>query len=670
MNKTRHIHQSLLQQTVTAETVFFGSLLVLIVLLPFDEGGNGHIVQLVTQLLVLFCATIWAIHVFRERQFELRLYWIDLCVLGFLLWCLISSLFSAYAYASILELIKIFSYAVFFFLCRILFPIGTQRSTVVLLTILGSSLIQSGFAWYRYLTLPAKNIHGGFFDPNNLACFLVTGITLGLSAVLFSPLLTSAKQRKYVRHAMIGMSLAVLLITLLAIQSRGAVLSLLGTGFVLCTLKKKHLGLIFVLFVSLITFLPLPGGSLFQRLQKRDDPFAYQRIDIWQSSFTMAADHPRFGVGAGMFAYYGHQYNFPVEHQIARYGKILNAAHNDLLQIAAELGVIACLVFISGIVLAAYSSFRQLRSSCLKSVSVGAQGISGDPKVLPWQTVAASMGLLGIVLHAQVSNVLHPPAIAMIGAILLTILLDGDAPAVTTQITFVSSWYWYGALALTVLYILVPVILYPFLAHVQYLKYFEERRENPVDAIEYVHSAIAFVPLHATYHQAIGEFHLSRFRTSPTLEDFYQSYTYLTEAIRLNPIHADAYSSLAELHREMFYQKLRWTSIQKQAASNALREYRRALRYEPYTPFLRMAMAALHADIKEFEQAVALLQEAVEIEPNFVRGYQMLSMMLEHLNRPREAEAASQQAISILKRYGIQPHGSPYVQSLLRPLSP
>ena len=80
-------------------------------------------------------------------------------------------------------------------------------------------------------------------------------------------------------------------------------------------------------------------------------------------------------------------------------------------------------------------------------------------------------------------------------------------------------------------------------------------------------------------------------------------------------------------------------------------------------------MAALHADLEEFEQSIDLLQQAVMLEPNFVGGYQMLGKILSRFEgRKTEAQAAFRQAQEIQERYRTTPKESQYAHLLLKPI--
>ena len=635
------------------KTLFFVSLLVLLILIPFDEGGNGNILQLITQLLALICATVWAAQKIRCGKLTLIFDRLDVVVLGGLVWLLLSLAVSDYKYATILELIKISSYAALFYLCRLLFPLRKKR-TILLMVILGSGVFQCFVAWTYYLTGRTEVLKAGFVNPNNFACFLLFGIHIALSFLLFfrDPTGQFSKKQVYLRKILISVSLAFLLITLLAIQSRGAMVSLAGTGIVLTTLRKKKLGAIFVILCCLMIFLPTPWGSIFQRLQKRDDAFAYQRLDIWTNSARMAIDHPVIGVGLGMFKYYGLAYNFPIEHRIARYGKILNSPHSDYLQTASELGVVGLFLFLGGIGITGYYSWRRLRKY---------------PR--SWQDAAAFAGILGVLIQGLFSTLLRSPALALVPVILSAILLDRAKIYRRKDVTFSASWQWYVALFLVCIYILIPVICYPFLAHVHYLKYGELRQKKDyANAVTHLKTAIEYVPIHALYHSTLGGLYLAAFRNSPNLDAFYEGYTSLTEAVRHNPREHQAYKRLAELHRAMFYQKLKTTPAAKPTAQNALKAYQQALQNHPFDVFSMFSMAMLYADIEEFDKAIELLRKSVTIEPNFVTGHQMLGKLLSHVGQKTESADAFRQAEKILQYYSGLRERSPYEQLLLRPV--
>lgn len=636
------------QHTQLTETVVWGILLALLFIIPCNEGGNGYIIQLITQVLLLAGATLWAIQVLRRGKLTAIFDWLDLFILGFLGWAVVSTILSEYPYTSMLELIKLVSYATSLYGLRIFFPLK-QRVTYLLLAILISSALQCLVGWVFLLSQRTPVLQAAFVNPNNFAQFLVFGVNIGLSFMLFARASEPESEKKvFLQKCGLGVLLLGLILTILAIKSRGAFVSVVATGLFLTALKKKKLAMLFVLVCCIAVFLPMPGGSVFQKLQKRHDPFAYQRIDIWKSSLRMAADYPIFGVGLGMYEYYGMEYNFPVEHQIGRYGKSLNIAHSDFLQIATELGIVGLLLFLGGIGRTALYRVRRPHIS-----------------PLAWPVAAASAGVAGLIVHGLFSTLLTSPALSVTGCVFVTILLGTASTYRPIPLAFHSRWTWYGMLGLAVLCLLVAVVGYPFLAHHHYLQFaaFRTQRNIP-QAVSHLKQALEYVPIHAGYHRTLGELYLSAFRNAQTPDAFYEGYHAFTRAIRCNSRDHDAYQQLGNLHREMFQRTLRTTST----AQNALDAYQQALRYKPFDPFIRYAMATLHAELNEFDQAIALLQRAVTLEPNFVGGHQLLGKILAHLGRQTEAHQAFQRAEHILRTYEPSAQQSDYTQALLRPL--
>lgn len=632
------------------------SILFLILILPFNEGGNGYILQLITQLVLLGCAVIWVFSVIHARQLRLKYARIDLFILAGLCWTGVSLALSDYKYATITEGIKILSYVALWFLSRLIVSRQTTR-TLLLFTIIGSGCLQLCVAFYNKLIPNTAGWQSGFVNPNEFACFLVIGMHIALSFLIFRQCASGHENGRKPTRRETGLTVFTLVavsisgVMLVVLQSRGALVSCVVVIFVLATLRHKYAGIAFIVILCLVSILPFPQGSFIQRFSKRDDPFAFQRIDIWQSSARMLVDHPVAGVGLGMYPYYGAEYNFPVEHRIARYGKRLDMAHNDLLHLGAELGIVGLLLALGVLAGLGTLSFRFLRN-----------------RPRSWHVVAASMALLGVLLHGLVSNLLLSPALAMTSVVLGSILVEsaGAYSRKTWRISerkdVIASWY--AALALGVVYILVPVIGYPFWGHWHFLKYQEHRKAGQLsEAVEHLHKAIRYVPLQAYYHHAFGQLYTAAFRNQPNLDAYYEGYTSLTEALRHNPHEPQFYMTMADLHRNMFRQML----PTRPTAENALREYAHALEVDPFSPFIRAEMATLYAEIGKFEQAIDLMQEAVNYEPNFVGGYQLLGRFLHQLNREIEAQEAFARAEAIQQTYPSYQHEPEYTQALLRP---
>ncbi|MCP4406019.1 MAG: hypothetical protein GY801_53095 [bacterium] len=630
--------------------IFLGCLLLLILIVPFDEGGNGYIAQAYTQSLLLICAAVWGVHTVRQKELRLSVDPLDWIVSASILCVCINSFLSVYRYAALLELIKICSYAAAFYLCRRLFPLHKLRQ-VLLCAIFGSSVLQMAIAWGLYLSRQRPFLQADFVNPNNFACFLVFGVNVGMSFLLFAFSQDSPRHSKKsaaLLRMTIGTLVCCLVWTILHEGSRGAALSLLGSGFFVCSLKKRRLVFLFLILCGFALFLPISGSSIFERLQKRSDRFAYERVGIWKSSLKMASEHPFSGVGLGQFEYAAPAYNFPVEQSVARYGKNINSAHNDILQIFAELGIPGLGLFLGGLGLILFYAIRRFRRH-----------------PLAWTDVAAVTVLLGFMIQSSFSYLMASPALAFIVTLVCVLILDAKQSQPPKILTFHASKLRSLLVLLLAVYIFMYAIAYPLLGHRQSLHYSRFIQEkNILRAVPHLQSAIDYVPIHPGYYYRLGTLYMDLFKKAPKLDVFEKARNALDAAVQYHSRNYKYYETRGILYKELFHS----LSPQTATAEKALREYELALQYNPFNPFLLFSKAMVHADIDQFDLALDLLQQAVTVEPNFVGGHQMLGKMLTHLGREAEAETAVQRAEEIQRRYAARATESHYIYSLLRAL--
>lgn len=92
------------------------------------------------------------------------------------------------------------------------------------------------------------------------------------------------------------------------------------------------------------------GGSVAKKavtLVDADHPSTRVRVHLWSSTIDMITDHPFVGVGAGNFAAEYPLYRRSSEIELSGYLSGVETAHNDWLQIAAELGVPGILLWVA-----------------------------------------------------------------------------------------------------------------------------------------------------------------------------------------------------------------------------------------------------------------------------------------------------------------------------------
>ncbi|GAK50200.1 hypothetical protein U14_01427 [Candidatus Moduliflexus flocculans] len=638
-------------QTLT-QRILFIILLLLILIVPFDEAGNDYIGQAIAQLLLLGGWIFWAIQTLRRGKVTFVFDRIDGWILAGLLWCLVSLSRSEYKYATVLELIKIFSYVAVFYLGRALFPFRQARMAI-LLTILASSVIQAIVGWGLFLTHHTQFLQADLVNANIYSCFLLFGVNIAFSILLFGSQHLSETPRR-MTFLLIGLSsvfLCFLVFTLFAQnESRSAFISLIATGLFLTAFRSKRLMFGFLAIGIVLIFLPFSEGSVFQRLQKRNDPYAYERVSIWKSDVKMVRDHPIFGVGLGMFEAWAKRYNFPVEHAIARYGKNINEAHSDLLQIAAETGITGVGIVLGGLVLLFWRGWRALRFG-----------------VRDWPIMATLSAIIGVLVQGLFANLLLYPAIPIILIILATLLTEHANLYRQKTLTFRASWRWYLLLGLIGGYILIWPIGYPLLGHVHYLRSAEAmQRKDRATALKELDRALEYIPIHANYHYDEALMFLEFFQRGHDPVIFSQAEQAFQRAIQANSVEYIYHESLGLLYQEQFY-ALR--PHPKSMALKALNSFQNAIKRNPFNTFIYFTTALLYGDINEYERAAKFLQQAISLEPNFIAAHQLLSKCYEKLGRNADAETALRHANELREQYRAYTPQSHYEYTLLRPLS-
>lgn len=96
--------------------------------------------------------------------------------------------------------------------------------------------------------------------------------------------------------------------------------------------------------------------------------YANSRLAIWQTTLSMIEEEPVFGVGPGNF------YDKYIEHRQVRVGRNLSHAHNDVLNVAAESGLICALFYIimwAIIVLKLYKGYIKCPDGWQKGLILG-----------------------------------------------------------------------------------------------------------------------------------------------------------------------------------------------------------------------------------------------------------------------------------------------------------
>lgn len=185
-------------------------------------------------------------------------------------------------------------------------------------------------------------------NPNFNATWIAILIMGLLGRLLFS--------RSFWERA-IALILSLLLLGLLLVGSaRGALVALIiaGLGLSSSYFHRKYVGIIVLLLMGIALAFPQFWLTRFRVTNQLQD----HRADIWAVAIKAVKDHPITGYGLGNFEIAYQRHAFAVPEHAVQYGRTTEFAHNEFLQILAELGLPAFLL-ISGIIVSVYRKRRQ-----------------------------------------------------------------------------------------------------------------------------------------------------------------------------------------------------------------------------------------------------------------------------------------------------------------------
>lgn len=257
-----------------------------------------------------------------------------------------------------------------------------------------SNGILSLFAVKDYLTGKVSEegriqgvVSGIFDDPNDLALSLVTMVPL-----IYWKIQTQATRRGRLLFTAL---MVVVVGGVVATQSRGGFIALLGIALMIVKESRKKMVAVLLGAIIAIGVLVVTPRGAFDRFSTitdyHNEETAQIRLHMWAAGLRMFADHPVLGVGAGMFAVaYGQAYRDP--------GFAYNTwwtAHNSVIQVVAELGLLGFLLW-TGLLVSGFSSLRTAR----RRISLSDLENRAKTQLL-WMISALETSLAGFIMGAM-----------------------------------------------------------------------------------------------------------------------------------------------------------------------------------------------------------------------------------------------------------------------------
>ncbi len=235
-------------------------------------------------------------------------------------------------------------------------------SLVLIMGGLSTALVIRFFTqpWTRVDNGGSGGMIGGFLgDGNDFA--LAQNVILPWAITLYAHARRRFSKMLLLYAIMVGM------LAVGCTYSRGGALGLIAlllTLYLIWTVRtKKYMLGVFLALVGLtvasILFLALAPADFVERMTSikdyEQDESARGRLDAWRAGVHMFADHPFFGVGAGVFSEaYGREYK-PADAIAANWRE----AHSVYVQTLGELGLAGVVTLLGLVVSLAYMVWRQ-----------------------------------------------------------------------------------------------------------------------------------------------------------------------------------------------------------------------------------------------------------------------------------------------------------------------
>ena len=390
-------------------------------------------------------------------------------------------------------------------------------------------------------------------------------------------------------------------VNLAAVVASGSKAAFLGTVlFSLLLLLQKKSWILPALAVVVLTFVvPNPVARTFTVGMKKD-PYVLNRLDIWQQSLRMAADHPWTGVGLDNFPEVSKRYNFPQRGGPARYFKTARRPHSDYLKVLSETGLLGLL----GLLVFLVFLFRR----------IGSRPVARLPKIV----------LLYFLFQALWFNVVFLFLFFFLGLFFIRDLWRGEQ-------TFFSMTPLFRAVAggfllwIFVAGYVLPLVSDTFLARAQ-------EGGDPVSVSRWLEKAANANPLNPAVPIAQARLIYEYFTRSDDLQAFSLGLDRLEQAGRLNRHHLAPYLLKIDFYQHLLNRGLKYRALEQEL----LAAVRGARETAPFNPFLCLLEAEIRLEFGDAAAAEKAARRALDLEPDYVGALYFLHRHFGHIAEESE----------------------------------
>jgi O-antigen ligase len=600
--------------------IFWGTAFLLLLNAIFS-GGEGKILQslspliLIVLLFLIFISNPKRKDLIQEaRGISLQRSPLYLPLLLLALFHLLSFVFSLSRGNSVERLYLELAFIATAFLAIQLFPSKRRAGKAGVLLLL-LALFEVFYAVGQRLFLGVERVTGTF----NYATFFIdlplVGFALVLGFVFFESLVKWKK-------ALLLSTIPFFLLAFLWSGTRAVLPSLFSILLLLGIRKGRKVRILVVLFTLFLLLLTLlfPNPLRDRYMNEEKNIYSFQRGRIWMTSLKVFRDHPLFGVGLGNFEFISPPYNFPVESAVGRYARKVEIPHNEYLSIACQSGIFVLLSFFLLVYFGTRSGFRL---SNLGGVYFGSLS-----------------GMIALLIHFLFDNPLYLPLNGFLFYFLIGLL--GSHPEKIRSSLFDNSKFPLihprrARIYLIILFLTLAFHLAkPIAASLYYQNAIREAKQgNYRDAIRFCRKASILQPSDAIYYNALGTLYSKRFEEIPNpllLQVAYIRYRTAIDLHAIEPFYREDFAHFLYTQREELEKLGLDVNLEIQ---NHLHE---SISLDPFNPFYRRKLGALHAELGDKEKGTRILEEVLVIEPHYLLARYQLIHLYRELGKIAEAQ--------------------------------
>ena len=611
--------------------------------------------ELLAEILVLLALMFWAIKMISREEIKFTPTPLNLPIISFIAICTLSLIWSNTFFTSLKELpLFLIGPLLYFVIVNNIRDEKQINRIIGVVLIVGTALGIYGIFQYYGIDFPfwvnnigRHQVFGLFGNVNFFAEYLIVPLSLAIS-LFFT---TKNSDRKILLLIGILAMGTTLLLTFTRASYLGFGIALIFMFFLFILSKRKRfikennkifiIMLTVIIIVSFLFIIPNPldkPGTAISQIKGRisiktlkNKFLSGGRIPIWKFTGMMIKDRLILGSGLGTFKYNSLRYQAKFFEQGDNRSIYLYAfhdkAHNEYIQLWAELGTIGFAIFLWLII--AYFNY----------------GIRYLKREDDEQKQGVMIGLMGAVVAVLVDGIfgfpLHLPATIVLFwlAIGLTAVMgiEKNMGSVSAGKSKRSSIYkfkllLYIAIVLLTTFLCITVTR-PFMARVYWYYGNEEIKNQDYDydkAINIYEKALRWDPYLGNLYYDLGLIFMKRELGNTALTNFEKSTKYFD------------FPNLP--------QNLAIIYLAKGDLDKAIDEFKRAISYqrsERTMPPLYIDLGNAYLKLEKYEPAEAAFKDALEIDANFVLAHYGLSGVYLKQNKIEEGLAELKKVIEL-----------------------